>query len=730
MVEIKPAWKPRKENKLIGTAIPRLDGVEKASGFAKYSTDYTGDGTLPARMLCSPHASATIKSLDIAAAKKVAGVRAVYVFPGRAVADGKPYDLTWEGEPIAAVAADTVAQALEGMKAIKIEYEVKEHFVDGADLKGATEKNRVKPGKSDATTGDPDKAINEATANTDAYVVHKGHYGIQSITHCCLEPHGSTCSWNGDKLNVELSTQNVSLTGGQFAAPLGIDAAKVSIHCDYIGGGFGSKFAADDWGVACAALSRDAGKPVQLHLDRGTELQSGGSRPSAYADVTIAAKKDGTITAWDSHLWGSDGFKGATVNQQFLPYVIQPANRRVKTTGLICNSGPARAWRAPNHPQTCALTCTVIDDLAAALNMDPYDVFMTNLGLSTGSSLPKEMAPEVYAAEMAKAAELMDWKGKWKGRGKWDDKGWKRGLGMSLHTWGGRAGNGTCTIKVHPDGTVETFAGSQDLGTGTRTAISAVVAEAFGIPMSSVKVNIGSNAYPASGPSGGSTTIGGVAGPHHRGALLALGQIFDKVAEKHSVDAASLKARDGKIVSGDKEVCTWKQAAGLTSPMGLEVQGKGPANDGLTAQGAGGVQMVDLSVDPATGRVRVNKYVAVQDMGTVINTTMAKSQILGAMIQCIAYGLTEERIMDNATGKFINANLRDYKLPRIGDIGELVVEIYQPDSQYERGIVGLGEPPVIGGGAAISNAVANAIGVRVPVIPLTPKRILDALAKA
>ncbi|HVJ66565.1 MAG TPA: molybdopterin cofactor-binding domain-containing protein, partial [Caulifigura sp.] len=503
MVEIKPAWKPRKENRLIGTAIPRIDGVEKASGFAKYSTDYT-DGALPARMLASPHASATIKSLDIEPAKKVAGVRAVYVFPGRAVADGKPYDLTWQGEPIAAVAADTVAQALEGIKAIKIEYAVTEHFVDEANLQAATEKNRVKPGKSEAKTGDPDKAIAEAE------VVHKGHYGIQAITHCCLEPHGSTCSWTGtDKLNVELSTQNVSGTNGQFAGPLGIDASKVLIHCDYIGGGFGSKFAADDWGVACAALSRDAGKPVQLHLDRATELQSAGSRPSAYADVTIAAKKDGTITAWDSHLWGSDGFKGSTVQAQFLPYVIQPPNRRVKTTGIITNSSPARAWRAPNHPQTCALTCTAIDDLAAALGMDPYDVFIKNLSLASGSSLPKEMAPELYAAEMAKAAELMDWKGKWKGRGKWDDNGWKRGLGMSIHTWAGRAGNGTCTIKVHPDGTVETFAGSQDLGTGTRTAISAIVAEAFGIPMSSVKVNIGTNAYPASGPSGGSTTIGG-----------------------------------------------------------------------------------------------------------------------------------------------------------------------------------------------------------------------------
>lgn len=140
--------------------------------------------------------------------------------------------------------------------------------------------------------------------------------------------------------------------------------------------------------------------------------------------------------------------------------------------------------------------------------------------------------------------------------------------------------------------------------------------------------------------------------------------------------------------------------------------------------------MVDLSVDTETGRVKINKYVAVQDIGTIVNHQLAKSQVLGAMIQCISYGLSEERIMDNASGRFLNANLRDYKLPRIGDIGELVVEFYEPDSQYNKGVVGLGEPPVISGGAAISNAVANAIGVRVPVLPLTPKRILDALANA
>jgi xanthine dehydrogenase YagR molybdenum-binding subunit len=722
MVDLKVDWKPYSQNTVLGKPVDRADGLVKALGTARYSTDHL-DKALHARLLTCPHAHAVIKSLDVSGAKNVAGVKGVYVFPDRAPGDGDDYLIQWEGDPIVAVAAETAAQALEGIQAIKVEYTVLDHFVDEFDLAGAVDAGRDNPGRSEAVTGDPETAIKEAD------VVHQGYYGIRTITHCCLEPHGSTCKWpEADKLDVELSTQAVSRTGPQFAGPLGLDAGNVSIHCDYMGGGFGSKFAADEWGIACAQLAKDAGRPVQLHLDRATELQVGGVRPSAFADVTIAAKEDGTIVGWSSHLWGTNGIQGSTVNPAVLPYVIQPPNRRVRTTGLKCNTGPVRAWRAPNHPQTCALTCTAIDDLAAKLEMDPFDVFRKNLNLSTGSSMPNEIAPEVYLAEMERAAELIEWKEKWKGRGQWEDGGWKRGLGMALHTWAGRAGAGTCTIKLHPDGTVQTFAGTQDLGTGTRTVIGQVVAETFGLPFSSVKVNIGSNAYPESGPSGGSTTVGGVSGPHRRAAIDALGQIFAKVAERFNVDGASLVARDGKIYSGDNEVCTFRQGVALVNQMGFEVQGKGPENDGLTNQGVGGVQMVDLSVDPGTGRVRIHQYVAVQDMGLVVNEKLAKSQIYGAMIQCIAYGLHEERIMDRATGRFINANLQDYKLPRLGDIGELVADIYQPEDMYNRGIIGLGEPPVIGGGAAISNAIANAIGVRVPILPATPKRILDALA--
>ncbi|WP_166826987.1 xanthine dehydrogenase family protein molybdopterin-binding subunit [Thalassoroseus pseudoceratinae] len=707
----KVSWKQRDKNQIIGTEVARIDGQPKASGTAKYSADINTKGTLFAKVLTCKHGHAKIVKLDTAPAKKSPGVHAVHEF----VSEGD--ELLWDGSLVAAVAAERPELADDALRAIKVEYEVLDHFVDEDNLEQAEELERTnKPRES--TKGDVEVAFKDAKA------VHEGYYGVSTITHSCMEPHGSHCEWdqNGNGLKVHLSTQNVSGTAGQFAGPLGIDASSVEIICDYIGGGFGSKFQADEWGVACAKMAKEADRPVRLMLDRATELKIAGTRPSCFGKVKIAADADGKIVAWDSEHWGTNGMRGGTVDVNQMPYVFDFDNRNRKAVGLKTNSGPTRAWRAPNHPQLCAMTCTAIDDLAAKLGMDTLDVILKNLD--------KTPRPEVYKAELDKAAELIDWKDKWHPHGKGESKnGVKRGLGVAIHQWGGRPHAASCLVKVNPDGTVESTAGSQDIGTGTRTAIGIVLAETFGIPLDMVKVNIGSSKYPRSGPSGGSTTIGGVSGPNRQAALEALWQIFDKVAKKYDADPETLEAVDGKIVSGDKVVCSWKDAARLTGPMGLEVTGKGPVKE-LTDDGVGGVQMAEVSVDTETGKVKVEKFVAVQDCGMIINEKAARSQIEGGMIMGIAYALTEERIMDPKSGRFINADFENYKLPRLGDIGELVVEIHQPDDIYERGVIGLGEPPVISPGAAISNAVANAIGVRVPVLPMTPKRVLDALEGA
>ncbi|MEK6237596.1 MAG: molybdopterin-dependent oxidoreductase, partial [Planctomycetales bacterium] len=488
-------------------------------------------------------------------------------------------------------------------------------------------------------------------------------------------------------------------------------------------------FAADSWGVKCAELAKELGRPVKLMLDRDVELKIAGARPSGFTKVRLGADKQGVVTVWDSLHWGTNGPGGGTVRATVMPYVFAPKNRKRVAVGINTNTGPARAWRAPNHPQACAISQTAYDDVAAKLGIDSYDVFLRNL-----PSVSNDKA-DVYAEEMKIAAKLMDWKAKWHAHGKGPKKGSVvSGLGMALHTWGGGGNNAKANLKVHPDGGVEIFLGSQDLGTGTATVINMVVAETFGLPMSGVQVNIGSSNYPESGASGGSTTVGGVSEASRRAAQDALEKLLTLAAEKLGAKADDLEAVDGRIqVKGNpKKSLRWKEAASLLGVRTLEISGehiRRGDDHPLSDSGVAGVQMAEVEVDTETGQVRMKKFVAVQDMGLIINRLTAASQIEGAVIMGVAYALFEERIMDSKTGDFINSQMADYKLPRLGDIGEIVVEMYEPASEYDRGVVGLGEPPVIAPGAAISNAIANAVGVRVPILPATPDRVLAALNK-
>ncbi|HXY34587.1 MAG TPA: molybdopterin cofactor-binding domain-containing protein, partial [Planctomycetaceae bacterium] len=627
-------------------------------------------------------------------------------------------EVHWDGDMIAAVAAERIEQAMEGVKAIEIEYETLDTYVDDRDVAAAEKAKRAKSlGKRE--TKDFDAALTAAAHK------HTGFYGIPVISHMCMEPHGSHCEWK-DKENLlaHVSTQWTSGIPGQLASAAGVDAANVTAICNYIGGGFGSKFSAGEWGLVCAVMAQKAGRPIRLVLDRATELKTPGTRPSAFAEITVGADEKGNVTCWESHHWGTNGPQGGTIDSGVVPYVFTKIkNYRRKRTGIVTDTGPFQAWRAPDHPQAAALTLTAFDDLAAKMGMDSLEFFKKNLKLT--------LRPELYADELEIGAKIMDWKARWHPNGKGDVKnGTRQGLGLALHTWGGGANATAVALRVNPDGTVESTSATQDLGTGTRTCIAVILAETFGIPLSSVKVHIGSSKYPNAGGSGGSTTIGGVSGPVRRAGLEALWKILDLVAKRHKVDAGSLSAKNEKIYAGDKVVCSWQQACGLLGAAPLETQSRGRKNDGLTSQGVGGIQMADVSVDVETGVVRMNKMLCVQDCGTIIDRQTAESQVLGGLIMGISYSLSEERIIDKATGRYINADLENYKLPRIGDIGELIAEFYEPDEQYKKGVVGLGEPPVISTGAAISNAVANAIGVRVPVLPLTPKRVLEALKGA
>ena len=693
----------------IGGRYDRLDGPVKVTGKAKYTYDINRPGMLFARALRCPYAHARLLSIDTSAAERMPGVKAVRVLK-------KPGDaIQWEMEDVAVVAAESEELAEDAVRKIAVKFEKLPHMVKASNL--AEVGDRAKP-EDEQTTGEPDQGFQEAE------VISEGEYGIEVIAHSCMESHGTVAEWEGDQLTAWVSTQNVSGVGTQFAQPLNIPNTNVRILCDYMGGGFGSKFAADVWGVEAARLAKATGRPVKFMLDRGPELQLAGARPSAFAKIKVGAKKDGTLVAWQSEAWGTGGLAGR--GGPPLPYIFTKIpNIRRRYTPVSTNTGAARAWRAPNHPQAAALTMGALEDLAAKLNMDSLGLILKNLHLTGGGRA------EEYKAELLKCAEMIDWMKNIHPRGDKTPGPIKRGLGLSMHTWGGRAHNSQCDVRIHPDGSVKVNLGSQDLGTGTRTVIAQVAAETFGLPVNAVRVNIGDNRYPQSGASGGSTTVGGVSASTRRGATDALDQLFAKVAPTLGAPAEELEAVGGKIqVKGNAaKSLTWNLACAKMGLTPLTARGQNPGPGKLTDSGVGGVQMADVSVDIETGVVTLNKLVAAQDCGLIVNLKLAESQVMGALIQGVCYALYEERIIDRVTGRLLNPDLEYYKLAGLGDIGTFQVHMMTGKGYDERGIIGLGEPPVISPGAAISNAVANAVGVRVPHLPLTPDRVLAALEK-
>jgi xanthine dehydrogenase YagR molybdenum-binding subunit len=701
-------WPEAEKRALIGKRISRVDGPAKVSGKAKYSFDIHRPGMLYGKILRCPHAHAKIVSIDTSAAEKMPGVKAVKIIQDVGT------EIRWAGDEVVGVAAVDESTAADAVRAIKVKYEVLPHLVVDTDPKAAGE--NAKPAAA-STAGDPDKAFSEAEVTVE------GFYGLAVITHCCLEPHGTVAEWDeNNNLLVHMSTQNVSGIAGQMAAPLSIPAGNIRVKQDHIGGGFGSKFGPDRWGIEAARMSKIAGgKPVKVFLERDAELMVAGARPSAYARVKIGTKKDGTILAWQSESWANGGQGGG--GSPPMPYVFNIPNQRKQHTAIATNMGSARAWRAPNHPQGCLITMAALEDAAAALNMNPLDFFLKNLDL-TGARA------EVYRDEFKIAADLIGWKN-WHPRGDKAAGPIKRGLGLSLHTWGGGGHPSDCDLTIQPDGSVELKMGTQDLGTGTRTTIMIVAADTLGLPLNAIKLMIGDNRFPVSGGSGGSTTIGGVSASTRRASLDALDQIFAKAAPALDAKPEDLEAVGGtiRVRSNPAHSMTWAQACAKLGAMPITVRGKHPGPGTLSSQGVGGVQMADVSVDVDTGIVKINKLVAVQDCGLIIDMKTAESQVYGALIMGVCWALYEEKIMDPKTGRMLNPNMEFYKLAGIADIGELVVHMMTGKGYDERGVIGLGEPPAVSPGAAISNAVANAIGVRVSSLPLTPDRVLAALEK-
>ncbi len=677
---------------VMGKPATRLDGPAKVTGSAKYSYDVQPDGWLFGMILCSKWPAATITKIDLTKAQGMPGVKAAVL------AGGEQRTVRFYGQELAAVAATTKQQCLDAIRAIEITatplpFVVKEDDAMKPDAPLVADGPNVSD-PSVKAEGQVDAAMAAAAA------VCEGELRTPVQLHHALETHGSTVSYKDNHLTAWTSTQGVFSVRDAFAGAMQMPQSNIEVICDYMGGGFGAKFGAGVHGGLAAKLSQAAGAPVKVMLTRLQEGLSAGNRPSSIQKIKFGADKDGKLVAATVENHGSPGISGSRKTAGgggganiATPYLYHFPNINVQQYGVLMNTGPASAFRAPGHPPASFGTESMMDELAVKLGMDPLQFRLLN-----------DDNP-VRQREYKEGAERFGWATKYQKPGS-SPGPVKTGVGCAGGGWGGGGKGSEAEAQINPDGTVEVRCGTQDLGTGSRTLVAIVAAEAFGLKPEQIKVKIGDTNLPFSGGSGGSSTSASVSPAIWDACQNAL---------------AALQQQTGVP---DARGANWFDTCKKLGINPLSARGKW--QEGLSGSGAGGVNFAEVEVDTETGFIRIKKIVAVHDCGLIVNPLTTRSQINGGVLCGIGYALYEERIMDRQTGVLLNTSFDSYKIANIADCPDIdVILIDLP----ERGVIGIGEPAVIPPAGAIANAVANAIGVRIHSLPITPAKVLAALGK-
>ena len=517
-----------------------------------------------------------------------------------------------------------------------------------------------------------------------------------------METHGSTVSWTDDGVTAWTSTQGISSVRDGLAGALQLDQSKVRVMTDFMGGGFGSKFGAGVESVLAARLSREAKAPVRLMLTRFDNALAVGNRPSSFQKIKMGALADGTLHAFEAENYGTAGIGaggdaggGGGGADLTMPYLYKVPNTRVKQMHVAVNAGSARAFRAPGNPPASFGMESAMDDIAVKLGMDPVEFRLKNDPV------------EIRRREYAVGAEKFGWKEKYQPPGS-SPGVVKTGIGCAGAAWpaGGPSRQTQGEAQINPDGSVEFRLGVQDIGTGTKTVIAVVAAEMLGLKPEQITVKVGDTDFPPGPGSGGSTTCASISPTVY--------DICTKALQQLQTRAGIADARGENWFAACKKL-------GVTP---LVVHGNWI--EGLSSNPAYGVQFAEVAVDTETGLVTVKKVVAVHDCGLIIDALTLESQVNGGIIMGMGYALYEERVMDDLSGVVLNPNFETYKLPGIADLPDIEVVLL---NMPERGVIGIGEPATVPTAAAIANAVANALGIRVSSLPVTPAKVLAALGK-
>jgi xanthine dehydrogenase YagR molybdenum-binding subunit len=740
-----PPLAPNAALEVIGKPTVRQNARAKVTGATRFTVDITLPGMLHARVLRSPLAHAMVRSIDTAAALAHPGVRAVLVIAHPE--DPATNTLRYVGAPVAAVAAVSMAAAEEALHLIRVDFKALP-FVADMDSARQIDAPRVyepalapdgSPSGYPARRGLPlngnvrgpalDRAGDLAQGFAQAEVIVEGEYRTHAQTHCCLEPHVIVADWREDGLTVHISTQYTAGVRHELAEAFELPLSRVRVLVDGMGGGFGSKSTLGNYGRFAVALSRQAQAPVRLMLTRPEEQMDAGNRPATWQRLRLGARKDGSLTAVSLSSYGTAGVTlGAGVGN-VAQTMYACANFEGAQYDVFIHAGPGCAMRGPgNTPGAWAMEQS-IDELAERLALDP---------LALRDRIDES---PVRREERRIGAQRIGWLQR---HAPGADTGpLKRGMGMAQSLWGANVQlNSSCEVRVLRDGAVEVLSSVQDIGTGVGTVLAQVVAEVLGLAAADIHIRIGDTDFPAGPPSYGSRTTASITPPARTAAWQVLQTLFRTAAPALQATPAELAAQGGRIFvrNAPERGLRFAQVAGLLRTDRISAVSSRSDDYGgfrrrmgdaaIANQDLGGVQFAQVAVDTETGIIRVERVVAVQDCGRPINPRQIESQVQGGVIMGLSYALFEERIIDQHTGRMVNADLEQYKLAGAREtpaIEVVVLENYQANSATDA--YGIAEPSNIATAPAIANAVYNAIGVRLRTTPMTPATVLAALGK-
>ncbi len=745
---------------IVGESKHRVDGLEKVLGKAAYTVDVSLPGMLYGKIVRSPHAHARVVDIDTSKALALEGVEAVITIDDvpRVLHAGAPaprieshvedqyiFDekVRFVGDGVAAVAAASEELAREAADLIEVEYELLPAVFDvevamqpDAPKIHDTEKNLVMP-PIQIQKGDIEKGFKEAD------YIFEGEYSTGRPTHCYMEPMACVAAFDAqDNLTVWVSTQNAFMVRGILSEVLDIPLSKIRVIVEYMGGGFGGKQDLYQHEFICVLLAEKTGRPVKMEYTRKESFVAGKTRHPVNIYLKQGVREDGMLTARqmryvsNSGAYASHGPGITAVGCYDSTSLFRCENIEIEGYSVYTNNPVAGAFRGYGAVQAYFALDSQMDEIAAALDMDPVELRLRNVvgeGDITGSG--HKLPGNGLEACLRRGAEEVSWHDR---RGHEDREGHiKRGWGVGVEMHPASAypsikEESDAEIKILEDGSVVLLTGAADLGTGALTAMAQIAAEELGIPWEDIRV-IGGDTdlvpYDIGAYCSRTTFVAG--GAVQKAARELKSKVLSLAADEHQISVDQLDLTDGKVVAKDSSL--------PDIPLRDLVIGKGGrSGKRLVARVKHETEVAysfaahfaQVEVNTQTGQIAVKKVVAVHEVGQAINPRGVEGQVEGGIQQGIGHTLTEHLAVDHETGRILNPNFVDYKIPLALDMPDIKTIILEevPSHLGPFGAKGVGEDPILAIGQAVANAVYDAIGVRFRNIPITPEDVLQRLS--